>query len=159
MPCWPDIWEYVSSRSQLLGTFAALVAYLGLIVVLLWAPKLRHRWLIFGSRILGALAFLPFIVILPSLLLIFVAVRATPPAESRLFTSPDGHQAELRYHAGFLGRDYTQVTLKHPDCCQHKVVFWDAGPSSFDATTVRWLDKTRQATLRLRARPGRGLAL
>jgi hypothetical protein len=67
-----------------------------------------------------------------------------PPEQSRVFPSHDGHhEAKLNYHAGFLGRDYTEVTLKSADSCRHTRIFWHAGPSELRDPHIQWLDAQR----------------
>jgi hypothetical protein len=66
--------------------------------------------------------------------------KQRPPAQMRTVRSAGGDEVRLSYEAGFFGRDYTEVTLKGPTCCQHTVVFWHQGPSWFDDPKLEWLD-------------------
>ena len=132
MPCWPEIWEYVNNVSPLFG---GLFAYSALVVVLVWAPKVRNTRLRTACRVLGGVGV---VALIP--LLFPIALSMGPPTERRTFRSSDGEEARLSYDAGFLGRDYTEVSLKHPGSCRHTKVFWHLGPSSFDDPTVEWID-------------------
>jgi hypothetical protein len=140
MPCWPDIGERVKSFLPMLAVLSSVLAYLAVVVFLLWAPKIRKRWLLITSRILGAAGAVPVAIALPPLFLGLLFASGNPPTRTRIVRSPDGQQAELNYDAGFLGRDYTKVTLKRSGCCRHIVVFWHGGPSWFDDPKIEWLD-------------------
>jgi hypothetical protein len=141
MPCWPDLWERLKESSQWVRVLAVPLLYTGLVVLLLWAPKVRRRKLRVATRALGAVAALPVLVILPASLFGRLLASGNPPTESRVFDLVSGPQAKLSYNAGFLGRDYTEVTLKQPGCCRHVKVFWHMGPTTLDDTKVRWLDR------------------
>jgi len=132
MPCWPEVWEYVKNVSPLFG---GLFAYSALVVVLVWAPKVRNTRLRAACRVLGGVGV---VALIP--LLFPIALSMGPPTERRTFRSSDGKEARLSYDAGFLGRDYTEVSLKHPGSCRHTKVFWHLGPSSFDDPKVEWID-------------------
>ena len=153
MPCWPDIWEHVRRFLPLLGGLGLGVAYIGLIAILLWAPKVRSRWLRNVSRALGVLGIIPAIIALPAILLGLALAAGNPPAQTRTVQSQDGQQAVLSYEAGFLGRDYTEVRLKRLGSCRHTTVFWHAGPSWFDDMKVEWVDN-RHLRLTYHARSG-----
>jgi hypothetical protein len=58
----------------------------------------------------------------------------------------------VSYDGGFLGRDYTKVSLKAPCCCKHTTIFEHDGPSSIDDVQVEWVD-TRHVRLTYHARP------
>jgi hypothetical protein len=148
VPCWPDIWE---RTLPLLGAVASVAAYIALVSLLLWAPKLRKRWMRITSRLLGVAAILPALIMLPAVFLGLALTMGNPPTESRIVRSPDGQEAKVSYDAGFLGRDYTKVALKPTGCCQHVTVFWHGGPSSLDDVNVEWLDN-RHLRLRYHAR-------
>jgi hypothetical protein len=140
MPCWPDIWERVKAISPLLGGLALLLVYFATVVLLLWAPKVRTRPLRIASRILGATGAVPMVIVLPAILFGFALTVGNSPAESRVLESLDGQQAMLSYDAGFLGRDYTKVSLKDSGCCRHTTVFWHFGPSALSDPKLEWPD-------------------
>jgi hypothetical protein len=140
VPCWPDIWERVKHALPLLGEVASVVAYIALVSLLLWAPKLRKRWLRIASRILGVAAVVPVLVMLPAVILGLALATGNPPTETRVVRSLDGQEARVSYDAGFLGRDYTEVAVKLTDCCRHVTVFWHSGPSSVEDVNAEWLD-------------------
>jgi len=142
MPCWPDLWEHIRRALPSLGIFALLLAYVGLIILFLWAPRIRKLWLRILSRILGIVAATPLVVATPALLLALMLALGDPPAKIRQVESTDGQIATLKYSAGFLGRDTTEIILKRPDCCRHDVVFWHDGPSSFEDTKIEWIDNS-----------------
>jgi hypothetical protein len=158
MPCWPEVWDHLKDGSQLVWGLAArfvvpLLLYVGLVVLLLWAPWVRSRKLQVAARVLGAVATLPLLMIVLASFFGFLLATGNPPAVSRMFDFVDGQQAKLSYNAGFLGRDYTEVTLKQPGCCRHVRVFWHRGPTSLDLTKVRWID-SRHLQIRYYARAG-----
>jgi hypothetical protein len=140
VPCWPDIWERFKHLLPLIGGVASLLAYIAIVVLLLWAPKLRRRWQRVTSRLLGVAALVPLAVVLPPVFLGLLLASGNPPTATRIVLSPSGQEARLSYNAGFLGRDYTEVALKRPGSCGHAPVFWHAGPSSLDDTKIEWLD-------------------
>jgi hypothetical protein len=140
MPCWPDVWEHIESLGPMIGGFVLLVAYTALVALLLWAPRLRKRWIRITSRLLGAAGLVPLIVVIPGIVLGLALNAGNPSAKTRVTQSPDGQQAKLSYSAGFLGRDYTEVTLKHIGCCRHITVFSHSGPSWFDDPKLEWRD-------------------
>jgi hypothetical protein len=140
MPCWPDVWDRIKNLEPVLEGFVVIGAYTALVALLLWAPKLRERWQRITSRLLGAAGLVPLVFAIPIILLGLGLSAGNPPTKTRVIKSPDGQQAELRYSAGFLGRDYTEVTLKHPGCCRHITVFSHSGPSWFDDPKLEWRD-------------------
>jgi hypothetical protein len=140
VPCWPDLWERARHLLPLLGVLASLVAYIAVVALLLWAPKLRKRWQLITSRILGGVMASPLVVALPAILLGLALAGGNPPTQTRIVRSSDGQEANLSYDAGFLGRDYTEISLKRTGCCRHIVVFWHNGPSWFDDAKIEWLD-------------------
>lgn len=153
MPCWPDIWERVKHLLPLLGGLASVLAYIALVTLLLWAPKLRKPWLRVASRILGVAAVVPVVIMLPAVVLGLALAMGNPPTKTHIVHSQDGQEARLSYDAGFLGRDYTEVALKRTGCCRHITVFWHAGPSSLDDVNIEWLDD-RHLRLTYHARSG-----
>jgi len=153
VPCWPDIWERMKDLLPLFGGLASVLAYLAVVTLLVWAPKLRKRWLRVASRIVGIAAVVPVAIMLPAVLLGLALASGNPPTETRIVHSTDGQEARLRYDGGFLGRDYTRVDLKTPDSCRHIAVFWHAGPSFLDDVKMDWLDN-RHLRLTYHARSG-----
>jgi hypothetical protein len=140
VPCWPDIWERVKSFLPMLGMLVSLLAYIAVVFFLLWAPKIRKRWLLITSRILGAVAAVPLSFVLIAVLFALLLNSGNPSTQTRIVRSSEGQQATLSYDAGFLGRDYTKVTLKRTGCCRHIVVLWHHGPSEFDDPKIEWAD-------------------
>jgi len=65
VPCWPDIWERIRHFLPLFSELAFVFAYIALVTLLLWAPKLRKRWLLVTSRVLGVAALVPGAIMLP----------------------------------------------------------------------------------------------
>ncbi len=153
MPCWPDVWRRITHSLPTVRDLGFALGYVGLVALLLWAPRVRKPWLRIASRILGAASLVPVAILLPALALGFMLRAGDPPTQVRTVRSTDGQEATLRYDAGFLGRDYTEVTLKRSGCCQHDPVFWHAGPSWFDDVQIEWLDN-RHLHLTYHARRG-----
>jgi len=140
VPCWPDLWQHFKNLLPLMGVIASIVLYTALSCLLLWAPRLRTRWKRITSRVLGVVCLAPLVVALPAIVLGLALGSSGPSARTRTVRSSNGREARLRYEAGFLGRDYTEITLKRPGCCRHTVVFWHQGPSWFDDAKIDWLD-------------------
>jgi hypothetical protein len=140
VPCWPDVWEKFKNHLPMLGVYSSLLAYVAVVALLLWAPNVRKRWLLITSRVLGAAAVIPGVIALPAVPFGVLLISGDPAPQTRTIQSPDGQQALLIYQAGFLGRDHTEVRLKHTGCCRHEIVFWHAGPSGFDDPKIEWLD-------------------
>jgi hypothetical protein len=153
MPCWPDVWESVKSYLPMLGVLSSLLAYVAVVALLLWAPRIRKRWMLIASRILGVAAGVPLIIAISSVLFGLLLASGNPPTRTRIVQSADGEQAKLSYDADFLGRDHTEISVKHTGCCRHIVVFWHAGPSWFDDPKIEWL-ANRHLRLTYHARPG-----
>jgi glucan phosphoethanolaminetransferase (alkaline phosphatase superfamily) len=106
MPCWPDLWNEILRLRFLIGVLFALV----LLIFMLWAPRIKWRWLRISLRVVAGVAAI-LIVPVAGLALLFVATDAKP--EYRTVNSPTGlHQATLMYHAGFLGRDFPKSESK-----------------------------------------------
>jgi hypothetical protein len=136
MVCWPDVWEHLRRELPLIEVWTSLSAYLALVGLLLWAPKLKKQWMKITSRVLGFVGIAP----LPLLLFGFMLGTGNPPPQKHTVKSLNGAEATLNYEAGFLGRDFTEVLLKENDCCRHRQVFWYAGPGYFDSTQMQWTD-------------------
>ncbi len=151
MPCLPNIWERIGDELPRIGMLASVIGYIALVVVLIWAPKLHRRWLRITSRVLGAAAAIPIVIMGPALALGLLFASGDPPTVTRTVRSQDGQEARVSYDAGFLGRDYTEVALKAPCCCPHTTVFRHDGPSSIDDVQVEWVD-TRHLHLTYHAR-------
>jgi hypothetical protein len=135
VPCWLDLWDYLKRFLPAIG----LLAYIAVVAVLLWAPRLSRRWLRITSRVIGAAGAVPLIVLLPALFLALALSAREPSAKTVTTQSPDGQQATLNYQAGFLGRDYSEVTLMRPGGCR-KTVFSHSGPSFLDDPKLEWSD-------------------
>jgi hypothetical protein len=84
MPCWPDIGERVKSFLPMLAVLSSVLAYLAVVVFLLWAPKIRKRWLLITTRILGAAGAVPVAIALPPLFLGLLFASGNPPPRTRL---------------------------------------------------------------------------
>ena len=140
MPCWPDLWLHLKNLLPLLATAFGVLFYIALAILFVWAPRLKTRWKVITSRVIGILCLAPLVIALPAILFGIALGNSSPPARTRTVRAPRGEEARLSYQAGFLGRDYTEVTLKRPACCKHTVVFWHQGPSWFDDTKLEWLD-------------------
>ena len=134
MPCWPDLWNTILG----LRWFAWPALILAVIVLLVWAPAIRWRWLRIALRILGGSAALCILAVIG----FAVALNAgDPKPQYRAVSSPNGlHQATLTYQAGFLGRDFSSVEVTKKGCCQHFTAYEYDGPSDLDSTTLGWLD-------------------
>jgi hypothetical protein len=134
MPCWPDLWNTILG----LRWFAWPALILAVIVLLIWAPAVKWRWLRVVLRILGGSAALCILAVIA----FAVALNAgDPKPEYRTVSSPNGlHEATLFYQAGFLGRDLSSVEVTKKGCCQHFTAYEYDGPSDLDSTTMVWLD-------------------
>jgi hypothetical protein len=140
MPCWPDILEHMKQELPRVTVFVSAIGYVALVVILFWAPKLRRPWLRVASRVLGAAATLPLVILGPAFLFGLLLVSGDPPPVYQTVRSQNGQEATLIYQAGFLGRDHTEVTLKFASSCRHTTIFWHAGPSFIHDVQVSWMD-------------------
>jgi hypothetical protein len=136
MFCLPDVSDHVKRLSPLIDGLALLLAYLATVAQLLWAPKVRGALRV-ALRILGAAGIVPLVMVLPIVAWLALAV---PRTESRVVNSGDGQQATLNYDSGFLGRDYSEVTLKQPGSCRHVTVFYHFGPSELSDPELEWVN-------------------
>lgn len=119
--------------------FIRVLAILGILasaIVYLFRARSVRTWLKLCMRISGGILILPlFVCVL--LLLAMVACSSRP----RILVSPDSqHVAEYSYEAGFLGRDYTFVSVRRNWSLIRSDVYRYAGPSDWSGTEVRWID-------------------
>lgn len=148
MPCWPDLW----SRILGLRWMAWPAPVVAVIVLLIWAPGVRWRWLRIVLRVVGGTAALCMLVIVG---LGMALDSGNPKAQTHTVTSPNGsHDATLTFEAGFLGRDFSRVEITKRGCCQHFTAYEYAGPSDSQGTTVAWVDDAH-LQIEYRADPNR----
>lgn len=134
MPCWPDLWNSAVELRWLAWPILILVV----IVLLIWAPGIKIRWLLIAMRLVGGAAALCIFALL-SFPLMLIAGRPKP--QYRTVISPTGsHAATLKYSAGFLGRDFSNVRITKNGCCQHFTAYEYLGPSTLEGTEVTWVD-------------------
>ena len=88
MSCWPDLWDKFRDFLPLLSELAVFSGYVALLVVLLWAPKVRRRPLRIASRSLGVAGVVPLVFLVPAALLGRAFSLGNPPTESRVTKSP-----------------------------------------------------------------------
>ena len=130
MPCWPDLWD------RILG-LALPGLVLVIVVLLLWAPAIKWRWLRILLRIVGGAAAL-FVLVAASIGLL-LCCSAKP--QYRTLDSPTGlRRATLKYESGFLGRDFSSVEITKKGFCKHFTAYEYDGPSDLTSTTLIWLD-------------------
>ena len=134
MPCWPDIWSAIwEFRWRAFVYFPVILAGLAI-----WAPRLRRRWLRYTVRALGICMAIPAVSL--ALMALVFETTALPP-QYKTAASPNGvYQARLEYDAGFLGRDYSEVTVSKYGCCRHLPALNLQGPSSMDSIQMKWPD-------------------
>ena len=152
VPCWPEIWSSIKDDLPKLALLTSLLAYISLLYFLFRAPWVRAQWLRMTLWVLGGIGVLPLVALVAGVLLGVLMNLDNPRAKTRVVQSPKGQRAELIYHAGFLGRDYTEVTLKRTGCCGHSTVFWHQGPSWIDDPKLEWIDN-RELDIVYHARP------
>jgi|SRR5580700_5788033 hypothetical protein len=108
MPCWPDLW------GRILG-LAVPGLVLVVIVLLLWAPAIKLRWLRILLRTVGGAATL-FVLVAASIGLL---LSGYPKPEYLILDSPtELNRATLIYESGFLGRDFSSVELTNKGFCK-----------------------------------------
>ncbi len=139
MPCWPDIWEHAKQVLPGVGLAVSGVALVAIVALLLWAPKLSQRWMRVTSRVIGGIGVGALVIVLPAILFGMMLANGNPPPEKRMVKATNGDEATLIYQGGFLGRDFTEVTLKSNSCCRHIRVFSHSGPSEFDDPQLEWI--------------------
>ncbi len=112
---------------------------LTIIVVLIWAPGVKRRWLQMVLRVIGGTALACIFIVVG----LGILLNSGMKTQYRTVTSPGGsHHATLGYSAGFLGRDFSSVTVTKNGCCQQFAVYQYDGPSDSQDTTIVWLDDT-----------------
>lgn len=139
MPCWPDIWNRLVYDRWLIVPFL----FIAVIVLMLWAPKVKWLWIRVILRIVGGVAsvFVVFLVGFAALL-----TSSAPKSQYRTVISPNGvHKAILMYQAGFLGRDVSVVSITTRNHCQHFWVYQYEGPSDLSSTSMKWIDDSHLA--------------
>lgn len=111
---------------------------LALLVLMLWAPRVKRRWLKTLLRTGGGLA-ASFLVAIFGLGVLFSA--GDPRPQYRSTDSPSGlHRATLMCQAGFLGRDVSEVKITTKNSCKRLIAYGYDGPSDLTSTQVTWLD-------------------
>jgi hypothetical protein len=134
MFCWYGIWSAI----QHYFGFAIACLLLTLAGLAIWAPRLQPRWLRYTVRAIGICVAIPASLLV--LLGAFVVFGATP-AQYKIVSSPaDTYQARQEYDAGFLGRDFSEVTIKKHGCCWRYRAFALRNPSSLGNIHLKWLD-------------------
>jgi hypothetical protein len=78
----------------------------------------------------------------PAAISIMIAFSSlTSTNKPHFFVSPDHkHVADLKYEAGFLGRDVTGLTVRSSNSFHGEDAYLYFGPSSWEDTIVRWQD-------------------
>jgi len=135
MPCWPELWSAILELRWLVWPAVILT----IIVVLIWAPGIKRRWLQIVLRVIGGTALACVCIVVG----MGIVLNSGMKTQYRTVTSPSGsHHATLGYTAGFLGRDFSSVTVTKNGCCQHFAAYQYEGPSDLQSTTMVWLDET-----------------
>jgi hypothetical protein len=133
MPCWiVDWWRGIAW--WLVGPIPVLVV----IVLMLWAPRVRWQWLKVLLRIIGGLAASFLIVVIGFGLLLS---GGAPKPQYQTIDSPNGlHRATLMYQAGFLGRDSSEVEITTKNSCKRLTAYTYEGPCNITGTAMTWVD-------------------
>lgn len=133
MPCWiVDWWRGIAW--WLVGPIPVLIV----IVLLLWAPRVRWPWLKILLRIIGGLA-ASFLIVVIGFGLLFT--WGDPKPQYQTIDSPSGlHKATLTYQAGFLGRDSSEVEITTKKSCKRLTAYTYEGPSNITDTAMTWVD-------------------
>ncbi len=136
VPCRPELWSRILELRWLVWPAVVLL----IVVLLIWAPGVKPRWLQIVLRVLGGTA----VACILAVVAIGVAFNSgSPETQSRTVSSPHGsHHATLTYDAGFLGRDISIVTVTKNGCRQNFTAYEYDGPSDLQDTNVLWLDET-----------------
>lgn len=113
------------------------IAILFLIVtVFLLACRIRRDWLRITLRVMGV-----FLVVPTILSCLIAGCSLADSHRPRVVISPDGSRvADYAYEAGFLGRDFSGVTVRLSKSIHPEEAYFYFGPSDWEGTTVRWLD-------------------
>jgi hypothetical protein len=102
-------------------------------------PGVTRRWLQIVLRVIGGTALACIFIVVGMGILLNAGMKT----QYRTVTSPSGsHHATLAYTAGFLGRDFSVITVTKNGCCQHFAAYRYDGPSDLQDTTIVWLDDT-----------------
>lgn len=114
-----------------------VAAFLLVVTILLVRPnKLRRRWLRNLMLILGICLALP-----ASLSILIAGCSLENASRPHVLVSPDRSRvADYTYEAGFLGRDYSGVTVRLAGSIHSDEAYFYFGPSDWAGTTVHWLD-------------------
>jgi hypothetical protein len=133
MPCWVvDLWRAIA------WWLAGPIPILIVIVLMLWAPRVKRRWLKMLLRIGGGLAASFLVVVIGFGILL---TWGDPKPQYQTISSPNGlHRATLMYQAGFLGRDDSMVEITAKNSCKRFTAYVYEGPSSMTSTAVTWVD-------------------
>ena len=133
MRCW-----VVDLLREIAWWLAGPVPILIVIVLMLWAPRVKRHWLKVLLRVFGGLA-ASFVVVIVGFGLLFSL--GDPKPQYQTSDSPNGlHRATLTYQAGFLGRDSSIVEVTTKDTCKRHKAYVYEGPSDITSTTVAWVD-------------------
>jgi hypothetical protein len=113
------------------------IAILFLVVtVFLLAYRIRRNWLRITLRVVGV-----FLVVPTVLSCLIAGCSLADTNRPRVVISPDGSRvADYTYEAGFLGRDFSGVTVRLSKSIHPEEAYFYFGPSEWEGTTVRWLD-------------------
>jgi hypothetical protein len=133
MPCWVvDFWRAMA------WWLAGPIPILIVIVLMLWAPRVKRRWLKILLRTGGGLA-ASFLLVMIGFGLLLTWGDSKP--QYRTTSSPSGmHRATLMYQAGFLGRDFSEVEITTKNSCKRLTAYVYEGPSDITGTAVTWVD-------------------
>lgn len=153
MPCWAEVGQHFQAEAPRLSVLPGFFLYGSVVVLLLRAPRVAGKRLRLTCRMAGIAGPLPLLVLFPAMRFGLLLASGDPPARTRLIASSTQERATLVYQAGFVGRDYTEVRLKQPGCCQHTRVFWHSGPGDFTDPQVEWIGANR-LRIRYHTRPG-----
>ena len=133
MPCW--LVDFARTIAWwLIGPIPILIV----IVLMLWAPRVKRQWMKNLLRIVGGLTACFLVAIIGIGLLI---TSGDPKPKYQLVNSPNGkHRATLMYQAGFLGRDFSTVEITNANSCKRITAYVYKGPSELTTTEVTWRD-------------------
>jgi hypothetical protein len=104
--------------------------------LLLRPNRIRRRWLKETLLALGICLALP-----TAVSILIAGCSLSDSNKPRVHISPDGsHVADHTYNAGFLGRDFSGVTVRPSSSMHPEEAYFYFGPSDWASTTVKWLD-------------------